>query len=211
MIEKRVINHRIIIALAFSMLLASLEGCLFVREKQDLPPPVILSPQPEIAMSDEIVRSRPGDMIAQLPQGWALIDIEGKAPSDVIAIAVNPDYTLSAVFSTVRKTESADSVVQQEGVYALIRMAMAKHERKTAGAIRQVSKPSEIKIGARTFGYIEFTGSNPVLRTKVAVFSSSLGNFYEFALVPLSVSGKPLPSDEEIKRTFRSITTTIQF
>jgi hypothetical protein len=43
------------------------------------------------------------------------------------------------------------------------------------------------------------------------VFTSSIGNHYEFALVPLTVGGKELPVDAEIQRTFRSILATVQY
>ncbi|MBK9248518.1 MAG: hypothetical protein IPM69_10485 [Ignavibacteria bacterium] len=204
----------------------SLNGCLFVKQKEQIPPPVVLNPQPELVMSDNLVRSKAGDVIALLPVGWFFVELEGKAPSDIFAIAVNPDYTLSAVFSTVRKVESSDTVVGREGVYALARMSFARHERKTAGNVRQVGKTTSLKIGSRVFGNFEITGifrqdstagaipgpsSYGTLKTKIAVFESSLGNYYEFALVPTTISGKQLPTEEETSKIFRSILTTFQF
>ena len=207
------------------VLLAS--GCLFVKQKDaPPPPPTLLSPQPEILMSENLVRSKAGDMIAFLPQGWFFVELEGKAPSEVFAIAVNPDYTLSAVFSTLRKTETSDSVVGREGIYALARMSFARHERKSAGNVKLVGKTTELKIGSREFGSFEITGvfrpdstgalpGVPLvygtLKTKVAVFNSSINNYYELALVPTTISGKPLPSEDDINNVFRSMLTTFPF
>lgn len=192
-------------------IVVAVQGCLFVREK---PPaeaaPLILSPQPEISMSDELIRTAEGDMIAFLPDSWRLVDIEGKAPSDVFAVAVNPDYTLAAVFSRLRAVDRGDSLLSREGVLALARLGMARRERKTGGSVRQVGKISEMSIGTRSFGNYEFTPDG-VLHTQVAVFTSSLGRHYEFALAPVVITGKPLPSAEDVSRTFRSIVTTIQF
>ena len=215
---------RVTVLIAWSVL--SLSGCLFVKQKEQLPPPTVLSPQPETVMSDNLVRSKAGDVIALLPVGWFFVELEGKAPSDVFAIAVNPDYTLSAVFSTLRKVETSDSVVGREGIYALSRMSFARHERKTAGNVKQIGKTTSLKIGPREFGFFEITGvfrsdttsgaipgpsASGTLKTKVAVFESSLGNYYEFALVPVTISGKQLPSEEETAKIFRSILTTFQF
>ncbi len=53
-----------------------LSGCLFVRIDDEEPPPtpVIVSPQPEIPISEEMVHSRDGDMLAFLPVGWDFIN-----------------------------------------------------------------------------------------------------------------------------------------
>jgi hypothetical protein len=202
-------------------------GCLFVKQKEAPPPsPTLLSPQPEIQMSEDLVRSKAGDMIAFLPQGWFFVELEGKAPSDVFAIAVNPDYTLSAVFSTLRKTETSDSVIEREGVYALARMSFARHERKSAGTVKLAGKTTALKIGSREFGYFEIIGvfrpdttsalpgvpiTYGTLKTKIAVFNSSINNYYELALVPTTISGKTLPTEDEISKIFRSMLTTVQF
>ena len=188
-----------------------LQGCFFVREKPPAePPPAVLSTQPEISMSDELVRTTAGDMIALLPEQWRLVDIEGKASADIFAVAVNPDYTLAAVFSRLRAVDRGDSLLTREGVQALARLGMARRERKTGGAVRQMGKISLITIGARNFGSYEFTPDG-VLQTRVAVFTSSLGRHYEFALAPVSITGKPPPHADDISSAFRSILTTIQF
>ncbi|HLP27748.1 MAG TPA: hypothetical protein VK147_03845, partial [Candidatus Didemnitutus sp.] len=84
----------ILVIVAITMLVPS---CLFVKapeQKTDVQN-VALSPQPEIEMSDELVRTRAGDMIALMPKGWVFLDSKGDASADIVAIAVDPDYTLS--------------------------------------------------------------------------------------------------------------------
>ena len=63
-------------ALLMAMILG-LQSCLFVKapeQKGRTGEDVDLSPLPEITMGDELVRSRPGDMIALLPEGWLFLD-----------------------------------------------------------------------------------------------------------------------------------------
>lgn len=182
-----------------------------MREKPPGDPvPLALSPIPEISMSDELARTPEGDMIALLPYNWRLIDVEGKASSDVFAVAVNPDYTLAAIFSRLRAIDRNDSLLARDGVLTLARIGMAHRERKTAGMVRQIGKVSSITIGSRSFGRYQFTPDG-VLQTQVAVFTSSIGRHYEFALAPVAVTGKPVPDADDIQRTFRSILATIQF
>ncbi len=192
-------------------LLTTLQSCLFVRQRPPAdPPPAILSPLPEISMSDEIVRTVEGDVIAQLPNNWRLVDIEGKISPDVFAVAVNPDYTLAAVFSRLHVADRNDSILSLEGLQAMARLGMAHRERKSGGMTRQIGATSSVVIGARSFGMYQFSSVGS-LQTKAAVFTSSVGKHYEFSLTPVAITGKPLPSSDDYNRIFNSILATIQF
>ena len=101
----------------FSIIVPS---CLFVKapeQKSDVQN-VALSPQPEIEMSDELVRTRAGDMIALMPKGWVFLDTKSDASADIVAIAVNPEYTLSMVVSSIPAAESSREQIQAEGELA---------------------------------------------------------------------------------------------
>ncbi|TAL67908.1 MAG: hypothetical protein EPN82_12550 [Bacteroidetes bacterium] len=172
---------------------------------------VNLSPKPEIPMSDKLVRSKKGDIIAFLPQDWFFVDVEEKASADVFAVAVNPDYTLSAVFSTIRKNEVTDSVVIKEGLLGLARTSLSYHENKTAGAVKQLGRYSLIQLGTMSFAKYNFSNSSGALVTQTAVFKSSINQYYEFSLIPMNISGKPLPAQNEIDKIFNSIIATIQY
>lgn len=199
--------------ICFASLLC-LHGCLFTATERKAES-IIVSVKPEIPMSDEYVRSRPGDMLAFLPQGWFLVDVEGKASSDVIAVAVNPDYTLSMVVQNIRKNDLIDQVVQKEGLLGLTRLAFEKRQRKTSNSVRLLNKFTPTTIGSRSFGVYEFTGAvqdttTAILHSRSAVFTSSLGNYYEVSLTPTTISGKSVPPDDECARVFRSIIASLQ-
>ena len=195
------------------ILLFVIGGCVVVKQEEepDYTPPVILSPKPDIEMSDELIRSKAGDMIAFLPKNWFLIDVKDKVSSDVIAVAVNPDYTLSAVFSHIKTSEQIDKTFEKEGLLGLARISLARHERKTAGGLKQVGKYNPISMGKNRFVKYEFSSTAGALISRVAVFASSRNDFYEFALIPMDINGSKVPPSEEFDRIFRSILTTINF
>jgi hypothetical protein len=188
-------------------------GCFIVKEKEteDYTHIVNISPKPEIEMGDEIVRSKIGDMIAFLPKDWSFIDVEEKAPGEVFAVAVNQDYTLSAVFSEIRKNPNIEQIVDKEGLFGLTRVCLEKHQNKTAGAVKQIGKSTTINIGPLQFGKYEFSATGGAINTQAAVFISSVNQYYEFALIPMDFRAKPLPSQDEIDKIFRSILATVQY
>lgn len=191
----------------------SLFGCLFVKApetKVDVQN-VDLSPLPEVTMGEEMVRTRSGDMIAMLPQGWVFLDSRSKSSADVVAVAVDPEYKISAVFSLISGSDVVPDSVERDGLLGLARRAYAKHVRKTGGAVQLSGTYSSVHVGTKHFGLYEFTSSGGALRTRCAVYTSSVGNNYQFSLVPLNVSGRENAPDAEIQRIFRSILTTIQY
>jgi len=204
-------THIKYIILILTIILIS--GCIVVRHKPvaDEVTMINLSPKPEIQMSDKLVRSKKGDIIAFLPQDWFFVNVEEKASADVFAVAVNPDYTLSAVFSTIRKNDITDSIVNKEGLLGLARTSLSYHENKTAGAVKQVGKYSIIQMGTMSFSKYFYSNSSGASVSQTAVFKSSINQYYEFALIPMNITGKPLPSQIEIDKIFNSIIATIQY
>lgn len=209
--SQRVLNKSVVFLLIIGC--ASLTGCLFVKapEKKVDVQHQALSPQPEIEMSDELVRTRSGDMIALLPKDWVFLDTKGETSSDIIAIAVNLDYTMTAVFSTVPDAESSREQMQKEGLLGLARVSFQKHARKTAGKATLIGTYQLAELGVRKFGLYDFSSTAGAARSRCAVFTSSTGNHYQFALIPLQVTGNPGPSDAVQLSTFRSILATIQY
>lgn len=190
-----------------------LSGCLFVRVDDEEQPPIAVSvsPQPEIPMSDEMVHSKEGDMLAFLPTGWDFVDTGGMLSTDVFAVAVNKDMNMSLVFRRLKKHPQNDSLTAKQGVYALSRIGMAYHQQKTAGAARQIGKYGIITIGSREFGTFDFTNAGAGGRNRCAVFISSFSNYYEIALVPLTINDTPLPTEEMIQKILRSVLATVQY
>ena len=209
----RVKKENILRKSAISLLIL-FAGCIIVKEKEvndNYIPVVALSQKPEIEMSEDIVRSKKGDMIAFLPKDWFLVDVGEEASSDVIAVAVNPDYTLSAVFSNLKMNINKEDVISKEGLLGLARLCFERHSKKTAGSITQEGKYKTMKLGNQSYVQFEFKGSDNPLAARSAVFISSLDEYYEFSLIPMNFRGKPVPVQTDIDRIFQSFLATIQF
>jgi hypothetical protein len=191
----------------------ALPACLFVKapeEKFDVQN-VALSPQPEIPMSDDLVRTRAGDLIALLPRSWVFLDTKNEASAEIVSVAVNPDYTLSMVVSSIPGAESSKESIESDGLLGLARSTFQKHVRKTGGQAKLVGLYRIAQLGARRFAAFDFSTNGGSLRTRCAVCVSSLGNNYEIALAPLTVTGKDVPDPLEQERVFRSILATVQY
>ncbi len=210
------VTHHCALATRYSLLavlVLSLNACLFVKapEHKRQSEDAALSPQPEVEMSDELVRTQAGDLIALLPKDWVYVDTKNEISDDIIAVAANPEYTMTVVFSTIPHGTAVKDAFETEGLLGLARVAYAKHARKSAGATKLVGTYTIADLGTREFGLYAFNSGGGSMRTRCAVFTSTLGNFYEFALVPLTVSGRQIPGDAEQQKIFRSIVATIQY
>ena len=198
----------------FAILAFAVNSCIIVKEKDeyvDVAPSVSLSPRPEIQMSETIIRSEKGDMISNIPEGWFFVDVEDRVSPDVIAVAVNPDYTLSCLFTVIKQNEKITQTAQKEGLMGLARAGFSRHDVKTAGAVKLSGKYRQIDMGSKQFVEYEYSTTAGGLPAKSAVFISTIGEYYEFSLIPMSVSGKELPSPDEMNRVFRSILASIQY
>lgn len=190
-----------------------LNSCIVVKEKEVDEREALLhiSPKPEIALSEELVRSKIGDMIAQLPEGWFFVDISNRVSSNIFAVAVNPDYTLAAVFLQVHLDEKMRQTVEREDTFGLARVCLESHIQKTGGSVKQIGNFNAVNMGPNNFVEYEYSTTGGALSTKAAVFISRLNNYYEFALVRMNITGKPLPSKQDADMYFRSILTGIQY
>lgn len=195
-------------------LISILNSCIIVKEKEqkeEVKTSISLSPKPEIDMSDQMVRSTLGDMIAFLPKDWFFVDGEDKAPAEVYAIAVNPDYSLCAVFSELRKNDEIDEIVKKESLMGLARLSYEKHNKKSAGNVQLVGKFQNMVLGQKNFVKYEISNSNGAITSKVIVFQSDMNHYYQFTLIPMDIQGKPIPPKEEINKIFNSILATIRY
>ena len=206
------IARRILLAVLVMVGSVSVPSCLFV--KAPAPKPVAteqapLSPVPEITMGDDIVRSAQGDMIASLPKDWMFLDVHDDVSDDLLAVAVNPEYTLSVVFSVLPQASTTREAYEAEGLLGLARMAYQKHQRKAAGRVSLKESYRVTTLGTRMFGQYAF--SNGATTTRCAVFRSMLGNFYQCAVVPLTITSRDIPSEREQQAVYSSILATIQY
>jgi hypothetical protein len=203
----------LIIKYMLIVILSSFYSCIIVKEEieTDIAQPISISPKPTIEMSETLVRSQRGDMIAFLPKDWFFVDLENDISSDVFAVAVNPDYTLSAVFSVIRKTEKVNELFEKEALIGLARASLAKKQQKSADAIKLLGKYTTVNMGLLKFCKYSYTTSEGAITAQSAVFNSTLDQSYEFSLIPMNINGNPLPPKSEIDEIFNSILTTIQY
>lgn len=195
-------------------LLVSLSSCIIVKHDEQViekEPEMAVSPKPMLQLSDNFIRSEKGDMIAFLPEGWFLINVENKLSQDIIAVAVNPEYNMSAVFSTLKNSGSIDKKVEQEGLFGLAWSFLAKHGNKTAGMVKQIGKFQSITMGNRRFVKYEYSATSGAIVSKSAVFASSTNDYYEFSLLPINVNGNLLPASADINNVFQSVLAGIKY
>ncbi len=180
-------------------------------EDSFIEPEISLSPKPVLPMSEQIVRSAKGDMISQIPVGWFFVDVESKTSPDVIAVAVNPEYNLSAVFSSIKHIPAVDDDLENEGLYGLARLCLTRRERKTGGSVKLFGKYQQINMGNQEFVKYEFSSTGGAVKAKAAVFISNSDEFYEFALIPMNINNNQLPQQLDIDDVFKSILATIKY
>lgn len=210
-INNQIFRYKIYITIAFSVII--LNACFIVKEEieTDVAPSITLSPKPTIEMSETLVRSQKGDMIAFLPKDWFFVDLEDKISSDVFAVAVNPDYTLAAMFLVIKPNEELNQQVKKEGLIGLARYSIARKQDKTADAVKLLGKYTAINMGTLSFCKFNYSTKQENITSSSAVFISSLGEFYEFALVPLTVRNTAISGILDSEKIFHSILTTIQY
>lgn len=189
-------------------------SCIVVIHEQktyEIEPEISLSPKPVLKMSETLIRSEKGDMIAFLPNDWFLVNVESKVSPDIIAVAVNPDYTLTATFSVLRNNELIKETVDKEGLFGLARLSLERRENKTVGLVKQIGKYQTINMGQQEFVKYEYSNTGGALLAKSAVFISSTGDYYEFSLVPINVLKNIMPSKRDIDDIFQSFLASINY
>ncbi|MBQ6269020.1 MAG: hypothetical protein IJK61_02725 [Bacteroidetes bacterium] len=202
--------------MCFSLALA-VNSCIIVKEKDEYivkteKNTANVAPKPEVKMSDMVIRANTGDMLALIPDGWFFIETNEQVSSDVFAVAVNPDYTLAAIFSTLKKTEENVNIIDKENLLGLARLCYAKHAEKAIGALELTEKYEVVDVGTQKFAnyaFVHVTNGSPV---KSTVFISEIGNYYEFSLISMTNVSNNLPvSQTDFDKYFRSILATIKY
>ncbi|HRP03103.1 MAG TPA: hypothetical protein PLE30_10700 [Candidatus Kapabacteria bacterium] len=203
------------IFLAFTLFSISFNSCIIVKydndEEIEVEQEIDISPKPILELSNNMIRSEKGDMIAFLPKDWFLVDVEGKISTDVMYMAVNKEYNLGLVVASIPKVNEYSKKINDEGLYALAWYSFMKKEKKSAGNIKQIGKYQPIKMGPRKFVQYEYVGGNAAAATKTIVFASTIGEFYEMTLIPMVVDSNPIPKQQEINDIFQSILAGIKF
>ena len=193
-------------------------SCIIIKEKDSVIRKEIEyeneyqpAPKSKIKMSDKIVRAEFGDMIASIPDGWFFIEPDGTISSEVFAVAVNPDYTLSAVFSHIKKTDEIIEVVDKEGVIGLARVCFAKHIAKNSNNTMIVNNYNTFNNNTQEFGVYSYTKLNRNTYGQSAAFISGIDEYYLFSLVSMNFTSNDVPSISQFDDIFYSILTTLKY
>lgn len=203
--------------LLFLFLSFGFSACIIVKEKDEIiikknETATVISPKPEVKMSsDKLVRTASGDMLALLPEDWFFIEVNENLSSDVFAVAVNPDYTLGAIFTQMKPIPENEEVIIREGLLGLSRIFFSKHNSRSIGGLKLLDKYEILDIGLQKFGSYSFICEKDGAFGKSAVFISSLNNYYEFSLVFINVSSNDPPSRNEFDKIYRSILATLKY
>ena len=193
--------------------LVFIQGCFIVKmpskEKDEVQIQYI--PSTQIEMSEEPISSENGDMISFIPKNWFFVDLEENTPSDIMAIAVNPDYTLSLVISRYASNEILDEIYNHQHLIGLANASFEKRERKASGSLMQIGKFSTFKTGNLEFVVYKYRNKNQSLPSLNAIFKSSIGQIYEISLIPMNIIGLSLPSEAEMNTIFFSVLATVRY
>lgn len=188
-------------------------SCIFVKVKdQQLEEVhVDLIQKPQIEMNEDALRSTKGDMISLIPKGWFFIDLGEETPRDVFAIAVNPQYTLSLVFSGYPTNDVLNEIFSQQKLIGLANYSFDKKQKRALGSLIKLNKVSSITSGNLNFVVYSYRSKTQPLSSQNAIFKSSVGMIYEIGIVPMNLSGYTLPSETEMDKIFMSVLSTVRY
>jgi len=201
----------------FIVFIYILQSCIVVKENDTIKNVKYnegisyqLTPKPTIEMSELLIRSDLGDMISLLPKDWILLKIDNNTNPDIFAIAVNKDYTLTAVFSIIRNTMNLQEA-EKDGIMGVIKYSINKKKIKTSGNLDLFGNIDYINVGPYNYAKFNTTVTGGVINSQTALFKSSLNNYYEFAIIPIDIYGSKRPNQKETEEIFKSILTTIKY
>lgn len=157
-------------------------------------------PGPDLAFAPEQIHSPSGDMAARLPKDWVTIDAEQLESPQVFAIACDPAYTLSVIFSETPADNAARSILARDGLQGLVDASFQRHVKRSRGRAEMTGETEEFAIGRRRFAAYTYTTDSMLTLTRVAVFYTN-AHVYECALTHLTFNSPDLAG----ARAFRGI------
>ena len=191
-------------------------SCIIVKEKDEIivkksEPITAKAPKPEVKMSNKTIRTPEGDMLALLPENWFFVEANESLSSEIFAVAVNPEYTLSAIFSKIKKNEENENIVKKEGLLGLARFCFSKQSQKTANNLNLIEKYEVNDLEYQKFCTFSYVREKDNAFGKSAVFISSINNYYEFSLVTLNISNNLNYDKNEFDKIYRSFLATLKY
>ncbi|MCX7909392.1 MAG: hypothetical protein N2560_07745 [Ignavibacteria bacterium] len=204
-------NGKFAIFISLAIVVAS---CIIVKEKvpdEEFSSEFTLLSKPTVPIGDIAIRSERGDMIAYLPQGWFLVDLEEKAPTNIFAVGVNPDYTLSIIFSRLTNKLDVVEILKEQGLLGLATKSFEIKQLKSLNNIKLLGNFEPIKNGTQKFYIFKYQNLTNKLVGKSAIFVTPLSEVYEFALIQLDFKEQPTISESDFDNIFNSVLSTIKF
>lgn len=188
-------------------------SCIFVKPKTQVEEEVSIEmiPKPLIEMNEEALRSPRADMISLIPKGWFFTDLSDDTPKDVFAIAVNPEYTLSLVFSSYPSNEILEDIYKQQHLIGIANASFDRKQKRTGGSLIKFDKIYTINSSNLEFVIYHYRTRTQPLNAFTAVFKSTTGTIYEVTILPMNLSGITLPTEDEMNKIFNSVISTIRY
>ncbi len=169
-----------------------------------------LSPKPEIPISRNVMITNQGDLIAFIPEEWFFVEAAPDSASPIIAMAVNPDYSLGLVLTGLPRDNNTAEAFELEGIAGIGKLSFGLHQAKAGAGLKLAGRMKTTTIGGSKFCLYDMVlGGGRIGKTAVLVTDSY--NYYEITLITMDVKEKPIPSEAEIDKIFNSILTTVVY
>jgi hypothetical protein len=188
-------------------------SCIFVKvkEAQIEEVHIDLIQKPQIEMNEDALRSGKGDMITLIPKNWFFIDLAEDTPRDVFAIAVNPQYTLSIVFSGYQTNDVLNEIYSQQKLIGIANSSFDKKQKRAGGSLIKQNKISTITSANLVYVVYNYRTKSQPLFSQNAVFKSSTGMIYEICMIPMNLSGYSVPAEADMEKIFLSVLATVRY
>src|ERR1041385_661907 len=158
-----------------------LAGCASSRQTRQEDDDFYARLPPVTISSTEIIHSPAGDMTARLPHGWVTVEVEKLEDPKIFAVACDPNYTMSLVFSEVALDNSIRTGFDRGGMRGVLEASFLRRQKRSAGRAQGMTEVEEFTIGSRQFGSYIYTTDSMRTITRVAVFYTT-AHLYECAI-----------------------------
>ena len=161
-----------------------------VTEEED-----IFAMIPAVDLSDDVVYSPDGDMRAALPEEWVALDATRFGNPDIFAVACDPGYSMTIVFSKIPLDQELGRAFNDNGMLGILKAHYDERVARLGAAPPLLVSAEEFAIGKRRFASYLFTVDKGVTYTRVVLFYTKK-NMYECSITQLPYTESDLPSQE---------------
>jgi|SRR5665213_62286 len=185
-------------------------GMFGKAERQVLPMPPY-SPAPN-ALDESYFHSPSGDVAAQYPLGWLLVDIHTIPMANVEEVYTDPDRQRALVLAELPATAEFRRSVERDGMVALADQSFAAKSASAPGKLT-ITRPTDLySENGKVFASYEYAelGADSVRReeNRVVLFTTG-AKFYELAMIELGAPKNPSESIQNF-RLLESVTASLQ-